>query len=82
MKLKASKEALLKAISVVDGAVSSRATLPILSNILIETTGKNQIKITGTKNTKIILVKLANPKTIPIIKAKTLFWFRTFLCKR
>lgn len=48
MKLKANKEALLKAISVVDGAVSSRATLPILSNILIETTGKNQIKITGT----------------------------------
>jgi DNA polymerase-3 subunit beta len=36
MKIKTAKEPLLKAIQILQGVISSKATLPILSNILIE----------------------------------------------
>lgn len=48
MKLKVNKETFLKGITLVNGAVSPRATLPILSNILIEAVGKNEIQMVGT----------------------------------
>jgi len=47
MKIKTSKEQLLKGIQVVQNVVSPRATLPILSNILIATQG-NQLRFMGT----------------------------------
>ena len=47
MKIKISKQDLLKGIQTVQNVISSRTTLPILSNILIETQ-KNKIKITAT----------------------------------
>lgn len=47
MKLKAEKENFLKALNVISGAISQRATLPILSNILIETV-KNSVRFTAT----------------------------------
>src|SRR3989338_3247054 len=48
LQIRVSKENLLKAITTVSGAVSSKAALPILSNILIESTGPNKIVLTAT----------------------------------
>ena len=48
LQTRVSKENLLKAITTVSGAVSSKAALPILSNILIESTGPNKIVLTAT----------------------------------
>lgn len=47
MKISTSKDALLKGIQVVQNAVSTKSTLPILSHILIEAK-KNEIKLTTT----------------------------------
>jgi len=47
MKIKVSKEKLLESIQIVQNIVSSKATLPILSNILLETKGKD-LKINTT----------------------------------
>ena len=47
MKIRVSKENLLKGIQIVQNIVSSRATLPILSNMLIETKG-NRLKLNTT----------------------------------
>ncbi len=47
MKIKVSKEKLLEGIQIVQNIVSSKATLPILSNMLIETRGKD-IKVNTT----------------------------------
>lgn len=48
MKFIISKSNLQKALGRVIGVVSSRATLPILSNVLIETAGKNTLVFIGT----------------------------------
>ena len=47
MKVKISKEALLQGIQVVQNVVSSKATLPILSNMLVETK-KNTLRLNTT----------------------------------
>lgn len=47
MKIKVSQENLLEGIQIVQNIVSSRATLPILSNMLIETRG-NKMKLNTT----------------------------------
>ena len=47
MKVCSSKEDLLKGIQTVQNAVSTKATLPILSNILIETKG-GKLQLTAT----------------------------------
>jgi DNA polymerase-3 subunit beta len=47
MKLEVSKETLLKGMTIVQNAISTRSTLPILSNVLLETT-KNKLTIIGT----------------------------------
>ena len=47
MKIECTKETLLKGISTVQNAISVRSTLPILSNILLETI-KDTLKIIGT----------------------------------
>src|SRR3989338_11317699 len=47
MKIKTTKDDLLKGIQVVQNAVSSKSTLPILSHILIEAK-KQEIKLTAT----------------------------------
>jgi len=47
MKLQSSKEDILKGISIVQNAISTKTTLPILSNLLLETID-NKLKITGT----------------------------------
>jgi DNA polymerase-3 subunit beta len=47
MKLESSKEALLKGITTVQNAISIRSTLPILSNILLETS-KDKLMVAGT----------------------------------
>lgn len=47
MKIKVSKEKLLESIQIVQNIVSSKTTLPILSNILLETKGKD-LKINTT----------------------------------
>ena len=47
MKFTTSKDALLKGIQIVQNAVSSKSTLPILSHILIEVK-KQEIKLTTT----------------------------------
>ena len=47
MKIKVSKESLAQGIQTVQGVVSTKITLPILSNILIET-NKNSLKLNAT----------------------------------
>jgi len=47
MKFTISREALLKPLQVVSGVVEKRQTLPVLSNILVETT-ENKLTLTGT----------------------------------
>lgn len=47
MKFKAPKEVLIKGIEVIQNIISSKATLPILSNILLEN-HKDTLKITAT----------------------------------
>ena len=47
MKIRCDKETLLKGIQIVQNVVSSRATLPILSNILLETQ-KKRLYLAGT----------------------------------
>ena len=47
MKIKASKQDLSKGIQTVQNVISTRTTLPILSNILIETQ-KDSLKLTAT----------------------------------
>jgi len=48
MKIKTEKDNLLHSLSVVSGVVGSKTTLPILSNILIESEGKNKVRLVGT----------------------------------
>ena len=48
MKLKISKDDLLYGITKVQNVVSSKATLPILSNMLLETTKKSTIRLYAT----------------------------------
>ena len=47
MKLKTQKENLLNGIQVVQGVITSRVSLPILSNMLLEA-GQNKLKLTTT----------------------------------
>ncbi len=47
MKIECDKDTLLKGVSTVQNAISARSTLPILSNILLET-NKESLAITGT----------------------------------
>ena len=47
MKIECSRESLLRGITTVQNAISTRSTLPILSNILLETSKKG-LTITGT----------------------------------
>ena len=47
MKIKTSKDELLSGIQIAQNVVSSRTTLPILSNILLETKG-NVLKLNAT----------------------------------
>ncbi len=48
IQIKVQKDDFLKAITTVSGAISSKATLPILNNILIQSDGPDQILLTGT----------------------------------
>ncbi len=48
LQIKVQKDEFLKVITTVLGAVSSKATLPILSNILIQSNGPDQITLSGT----------------------------------
>ncbi len=48
MKIKTNKETLLKGLSSVNGVVGVKTTLPILSNVLIETDGKDKVRLVGT----------------------------------
>ena len=48
MQIKIPKDALLKVVTTVSGAISSKNVLPILNNILIQTDGPDQIVLTGT----------------------------------
>ncbi len=48
MKIKVKKDILIKGLSKVITSINPRSTLPILSNLLIETIDKNRLKITGT----------------------------------
>ena len=47
MKFSIDRDALLKPLQLVSGAVERRHNLPILSNLLMEVSG-NSLKITGT----------------------------------
>ncbi len=47
MKLRVSREALLKPLQQVAGVVERRQTLPVLSNVLLQVEG-NQLSLTGT----------------------------------
>ena len=47
MKLKISKEQILKGLQITQGVIGSRSTLPILSNVLVETDG-DKIWLTAT----------------------------------
>ncbi len=48
LQIKVQKEEFLQAVTTVFGAVSSKATLPILANILIQSNGPDQIILSGT----------------------------------
>ena len=48
MKFIVSKQNLQKELSFVQGVVEKKNTIPVLSNILIESLGENAIRITGT----------------------------------
>ena len=48
IELKIQREDFLKAVGVVLGAVSSKATIPVLNNILIQTDGPDKILLTAT----------------------------------
>ena len=48
MKIKVKKEDLSKGLGKVVSSINPRSTLPILSNLLIETCNKSKIRITGT----------------------------------
>ena len=48
MKFTVSKQNLQKELSFVQGVVEKKNTIPVLSNILIESLGENAIRITGT----------------------------------
>jgi len=48
LQIKTQKDRFLEAITTVFGAISSKATLPILSNILIQSNGPDQIVLSGT----------------------------------
>ena len=48
MKIKILKDDLLFGISKIQNVVSSKATLPILSNVLLETTKKSTIRLYAT----------------------------------
>ena len=47
MKLRVSREALLKPLQQVAGVVERRQTLPVLSNVLLQVEG-NKLSLTGT----------------------------------
>src|SRR3954468_18827923 len=48
MEFSISKNALTKELGFVQGVVEKKNTIPVLSNILIESVGENTIRITGT----------------------------------
>ncbi len=48
MEFSISKNALQKELGFVQGVVEKKNTIPVLSNILIESVGENRIRITGT----------------------------------
>ena len=48
MKFTVNKQNLQKELSFVQGVVEKKNTIPVLSNILIESLGENAIRITGT----------------------------------
>ena len=48
LQIRAQKEELVRAVGIASGAVSSKATLPILNNILFQTNGPDELILTGT----------------------------------
>ena len=48
MQFVVSKQNLQKELSFVQGVVEKKNTIPVLSNILLESVGENSIRITGT----------------------------------
>ncbi len=48
MKLTVSKQELQNGLGRVAGAIAARTSLPILANLLVETEGKNSVKLVGT----------------------------------
>lgn len=48
LQIKVGKDAFLKAITTVFGAISSKSTLPILSNLLLQSNGPDLIVLSGT----------------------------------
>src|SRR3982750_1169517 len=48
MEFSISKTALQKELGFVQGVIEKKNTIPVLSNILIESVGENTIRITGT----------------------------------
>ena len=48
MKVKLTRENFQKGLSAVAATIPTRTTLPVLSNILVETTGRDQMRVRGT----------------------------------
>lgn len=48
MQFKTSKDTFLKAISAVLGAINPKANLPILANVLVQSNGPDELKLTAT----------------------------------
>ncbi len=74
LQIKVKKDEFLKATTTVFGAISSKSTLPILSNILIQNNGPDQIVLSGTdlelgiKTTCPATVLLQGAVTVPAKK--------------
>jgi len=48
MKIKTEKDILLRSLSTISGVVGTKTTLPILSNVLLESEGKDKVRLIGT----------------------------------
>ncbi|MBI4387810.1 MAG: DNA polymerase III subunit beta [Candidatus Omnitrophica bacterium] len=64
MEIQAQKTELVNALSLIIGGVSAKTTLPILSNILIETTGADSLEFTATD----LEISLSTKATAKVIK--------------
>lgn len=74
LQIKAQKEELLRAVTAVFGAISSKTTLPILANVLIQSNGPDQVVLSGTdlelgiKTRFSAIVQLQGAVTVPAKK--------------